>query len=111
MDPGLTFRPIYHLLLSGLQLERWVRAIPRQRRRDRVGERRPADRAEARGVRRAVEQNRMCPQMPDVGRATCRRVKHARSGQQPVRHTEDRAVHILSANRFGDVRRSWARGF
>ena len=31
----------------------------------------------------------MCPQMRDIGRATCRRVKHARSGQQPVRHTED----------------------
>ena len=41
----------------------------------------------------------MCPQMRDIGRATCRRVKHARSGQQPVRHTEDAR---LAARRLVD---------
>ena len=52
---------------SGIQAQLWMRAMPRERRRDRVGERRQGYRAEARDVLCAVEQDRMRPQMAEVG--------------------------------------------
>src|ERR1700730_4589531 len=73
---------------SERETKRGMRAMPRERRRDRVGERSQGDRAEACAVLFAIEQDRMRPQMCDVGHASYVRIEHACGGQHPARHAE-----------------------
>src|SRR5260221_11262876 len=72
----------------GREKKRGMRGMPRERRRDRVGERSQGDRAEACAVLCAIEQDRMRPQMCDVGHASYVRIEHACGGQHPARHAE-----------------------